>query len=302
MIPYSLVQSYGWTLDQLSSAAIGELSGLLAATADMPDETRRLVVIEAFPELFGPYAAATSEVSARFYEEIRQAAEFRGRFDAEVLPLVDTSRLYALAGAGTVPAMFEQAGAALSFLAGGLVSILSEHAADTVIGNAALDDRNKVRFQRVPRAGCCGFCGMLASRSAAAGNLYTSEEAALRVVGRGMPVEATRGKRGGQAKGIRPRGSRQMGQSFHDYCRCRAVPVNEGNAVQLQADADSYYDAYRKAADKVSAGQQWVPGERGDDGQRTSKGHWIDAEGNARSNDEKQAQILAFMRADLGVK
>jgi hypothetical protein len=298
MIPYGMVASYGATLDQLSTAAIGELSGLLAATADLPDDTRQLVLFEAFPELFGPYAMATSEVSATFYEEVRQAAEFRGRFDAEVLGDVDAGRLNALVGWATSPAMMEQSASLLSLLSGGLVSILSEHAADTVIGNAALDDRNKVRYQRVPRSGCCAFCGMLASR----GGAYKSREAAAGVVGRGMPVEATRGKRGGQAKGIKPRGSRTMGQAFHDFCRCRAVPVNEGNTVQLQADAGDYYDTYRRAADRVSSGQQWIPAERGDDGQRITKGHWIDAEGNARSDDEKRAQILAFMRADLGVK
>lgn len=302
MIPYSMVQSYGLTLDGLSEAALGDLQSLVAQTAALPYDQARLVLFEAFPELFGPYAIAASQVSATFYEEMRDVLELRGAFGAEVIEdAVDPARLNALVGYSTAPTVWEKGiSQVFSLAAGGLVSMLSEMAADTIAGNAALDDRNTLGYQRVPRPGCCSFCGMLASRSAD-GRLYGSEEAALTVVGRGVPVPKVR-RRGGQAKGIRPRGSRALGESFHDFCRCRAVPVTPKNAVQLQADADRYYDAYATARDEVSKGQKWHPGERNADGAKVTKGHWTDAEGKPRTNDEKQAQILAFMRADLGVK
>ena len=102
-------------------------------------------------------------------------------------------------------------------------------------------------YQRVPAAGCCPFCALLATRGAA----YTSAESAGGVVGRGSPIPGTP-RRGGQAKGIRPRGSRTVGQAFHDNCSCRVVAVDRGNAVEMGEHAEQYMDAYAKAAQKVS--------------------------------------------------
>ena len=285
-------------MSTVQDAAEQRVTSLVAGLADQPQPVLQEALMDLAPEAFGPAGEFTSASAATFYEEARTIQGFRGSFVAETLPLPN-SVLYPIIGAGTAPAMFEQGAAAMiGYMAGWLVSALSEHASDTIIGNAAADSRNTVYYQRVPSAGCCAFCGLLASRSAA----YTSRAAAEGVVGRGMPVEKTKGKRGGQAKGIRPRGTRALGDKYHDHCRCRGVPVLEGNSVQLQAKADAYYDKYATARDKVSAGQLWVPGERNADGSKVTKGHWVDAEGKPRTNDEKQAQILAFMRAELGVK
>lgn len=56
----------------------------------------------------------------------------------------------------------------------------------------------------------CGFCAMLASR----GPVYHSDKSALTVVG----------QRG------RTRGTRQMGEAYHDHCDCSAVLVRKGKA------------------------------------------------------------------------
>jgi hypothetical protein len=56
------------------------------------------------------------------------------------------------------------------------------------------------RWRRVAESGACKFCDMLAGR----GFVYSSEVTATTVVGR----------RG------RPRGTRRVGQSYHDGCRC----------------------------------------------------------------------------------
>ncbi len=56
------------------------------------------------------------------------------------------------------------------------------------------------RYRRIAQAGACDFCSMLAGR----GHVYRSEASAGSVVGR----------RG------RPRGTRRVGQSYHDGCRC----------------------------------------------------------------------------------
>jgi len=284
VIPLSVVNGYDLTLDSLSTAALADLRALLSSLQDLSPERSKAVLFEAFPELFNPYAAASSAVSASFYEEVRNLAGVSGSFAAGTLDSVETDRWGALVGAGTRPRMLEQGASNLmfQFLAGGLTSILTTIAADTIVGNAAIDPA-PMGYQRVPKPGCCAFCGMLASRGASETTSYSSKEAALRVVGRGVPVEKTQGKRGGQGKGIGPRGSQKLGEKFHDHCKCRAVPVNKGNYVEMQADAEKYYDSYAAAREKVS-GVRKADGYQGFGDQATS-----------------QKMILADMRQSLSV-
>lgn len=280
MIPYSAIQGYSGTLQGLSVAAQADLRALtLSLEGESPVRTQT-VLHEAFPEVFNPYAAATSAVAATFYEEIRDLAEVPGSFAASTLDAVESPRWHSLVGWGSGASVFERGGSALMFslLSGGLTQILTEMSADTVVGNAALDPA-PMGYQRVPSAGCCAFCGLLASRGAA----YSSEAGAGVVVGRGTPIPK-KAKRGGQAKGIRPRGARQMGERFHDSCRCKVVPVNEGNSVQMQEDADRYFDAYADARNKVS-GSRMADGYQGFGDQNTS-----------------MKMILAEMRRTLGTK
>ena len=280
MIPLSVVNGYDLTLDSLSTAALADLRALLSSLQDLSPERSRAILFEVFPELFNPYAAASSAVSASFYEEVRGLTGVGGSFAAGTLDSVETDRWGALVGAGTQPRMLEQGAANLmfQFLAGGLTSILTTIAADTIVGNAAIDPA-PMGYQRVPKPGCCAFCGMLASRGAA----YSSAESAGGVVGRGVPVSKTRGKRGGQGKGIGARGSQKLGEHFHDHCKCRAVPVAHGNQVQMQADAEKYFDAYATARDKVH-GVRKADGYQGFGDQATS-----------------QKMILADMRQALNV-
>lgn len=298
MIPYSAVRGYSQLLGQLTTAALVDLRSLMGSVDGLSPARQRNVIVEAFPEVFDPYAVASSQVSASFYEEVRDMSEAPGRFAAETLESVDAGRWYALAGFGTAPAVFEQGGAMLAYslLSGGLTSVLSEAAADTIAGNASLDP-SPVGYQRVPSPGCCAFCGMLASRGAA----YSSREAAGTVVGRGVPVEKTRGRRGGQGGGIRPRGSRQLGQEFHDHCKCRAVPVHAGNSVQMQADADLYFASYETARNKVNAGLELRSTTRkAPDGSLKNTYEWVDADGVVSSS-QKTKNIVAAIRHDLGV-
>ena len=285
MIPYSAVSSYSLALDQLSVAALGDLRALLDGLEGTSPERTQRILHEAFPEVFDPFVSASSAVSASFYEEVRDMSGVKGSFAAQTLDSVETDRWRSLVGFGTAPAVFEQGGMALvySLLSGGLTRVLTEMAADTVIGNAGIDPA-PMSYQRVPQPGCCAFCGMLASRGASETTSYSSEESALRVVGRGVPVEKTRGRRGGQGKGIGARGSRKIGEKFHDHCKCRAVPVTEGNSVQMQADAEKYFDAYGTARDRVAAARR--------------------AGGYKGYGDQAQSQrlILAEMRSSLGVK
>jgi hypothetical protein len=130
---------------------------------------------------------------------------------------------------------------------GGIQRMLMDMSRDTIVGNGSLD-RVAVGYQRVPKVGACAFCAMLASRSS---DLYSSKEAAETVVGRGMPIPKVK-RRGGQARGIKTRGTRAVGEAYHDFCKCKGVPVFNDNWVEMQSDADKYLDAYTEARNKVA--------------------------------------------------
>ena len=293
-----MVDSYGAVLDAVTDQALGDLSGMFAQLNGLDYPQFREGVIDLSPTLLAPHGELVSATSATFYEEARAIQGVKGNFQAEGVVLQPT-RIYPAAGAATSATLWDQGLSAMySFLAGAVTSALSELAADVIAENAALDDRNSVRYQRYPRPGCCAFCSMLASRGAA----YESKESALRVVGRGVPVPSIR-RRGGQGKGVGPRGSRALGEKFHDHCRCRAVPLSSGTGgIFMEAVAENHFGAYEAAYKHVSKGQQWIPGERNADGGRTTKGRWVDADGNTRTNDQKVSAILAFMREQTGMR
>lgn len=300
MIPYSVVNGYSLTLDQLSTAALGDLRALLNGLEDQSPERVRRVLFEAFPEVFNPFAAAASAVSASFYEEVREMSDVGGSFAAETLDSVEAPRWSGLVGFGSTPAVFEQGGNALvySLLSGGLTQILTEIASDTIIGNGGIDSR-EVGYQRVPRAGCCAFCGMLASKGAS----YQSKGSAEGVVGRGVPVPrlGTPRRRGGQARGIRPRGSRELGQKFHDHCRCRGVPVFEDNFIEMQADAGKYFDAYADARSYVNDRYDLSHTQtKASDGSLKNRYFYTDSETGEKADRAREKLILAQMREATG--
>lgn len=301
MIALSVVNGYDLTLSSLSTAALGDLRALLAEVEGLEPDRARRVLFQAFPTLFDPYAVASSEVSASFYEEVRTAANVGGSFSAESLDGVETQRWDGLVGAGTQPRLLEQGAANLmfQFLAGGLTSILTAAAADTIYGNAANDPAGP-RYQRVPKPGCCGFCGMLASRGAD----YDSEESALRVVGRGVPVGEGRGKGSkGRGRGIKARGTRAIGEKFHDHCKCRAVQVYPGNEVQMQSDAGKYFESYATARDKINEGLTLETVQfKASDGSLKNRYKWVNSDGKQVSSTDKTKMIATAIRHDLDVK
>lgn len=298
MIPLAMVNGYSTLLSELSTRALIDLRKTISPILDASPEVKQRTMRELLPVLGNQYAGMTSLISAQFFTELQQVLEIRNPIDAQSLAGPDADRWDSLAGWATRPAALEQGGNALMFslLSGGLTRILTEMAADTMIGNA--EAQGGMGYQRVPKPGCCAFCGMLASRGAA----YTSKESAGTVVGRGVPLEKTKGRRGGQGRGINPRGSRRLGESFHDHCRCAVVAVTPQNAVQMQSDADRYLDTYRKGYKQAQDGKIWVPAERTKDGSRSGTGHWETPTGEKSSAKDRTSQILQYMRAELDVK
>jgi hypothetical protein len=116
---------------------------------------------------------------------------------------------------------------------------------ETTVINA---DAAGMRWVRVAQADACAFCRMLASRAVSDdfSDTYESAESAISVVG--------------DRQSGRPRGSRQLGELYHDYCRCIAVAVPETRNpipylmevepayAELALQFDAEYRAARKAA------------------------------------------------------
>lgn len=200
------------------------------------------------PDLVDPYAAAAGEQSAAAYMADRAAAGVSRAYPAAVAStLPEIERYRALAGwaSSVLFANPELTAAVISRLASGLSRIVFNAHADTTADLAAADSVG-VRYQRMAAVGCCDFCGIMASRGA----VYSSESAALRVVGRGVPVPDVPRRRGGAPGGVKARGARALGDTFHDNCKCTAVALFEGREQQMESVSREWFDVYQEARDR----------------------------------------------------
>ncbi|MET8648418.1 hypothetical protein [Nocardia aurea] len=125
-----------------------------------------------------------------------------------------------------------------SRLAGSVQRHVSNMARYTIITNA--DDEDGSVWARWARADACAFCRMLATR----GPEYLSMESARRVVGR-------RGRSSGGRPGPllnRTRGSRAIGELYHDLCSCLPVAVRPGDKYEPPEYVDDWMTQYQEAA------------------------------------------------------
>jgi hypothetical protein len=95
-------------------------------------------------------------------------------------------------------------------LLSGVVTKQTMDAGREAVLEATKDDSAAIGWARVTRPKACGFCLAMASRGA----VYHSQKDAAQITG---------GRRG------RPRGPRGLGETYHDECRCFAVPVFAGD-------------------------------------------------------------------------
>lgn len=299
LIRSSVTDEYKALMKQVSGNADAGVQALLNEVAEAPVAEQRAAVFDVLPELGGLHADASAEMSATFFEALMEIQEVPKLVLPDVVEPVDRGRWDSLAGWATADRVFEKGGLALVFslLTGGLSKIFAEAGADTMIGNAGIQTE-PMYSQRVPSAGCCAFCALLASRFAG----YKSQQSAGEVVGRGIPVGQGRGRGSkGRGRGIKARGANGIGEKFHDLCRCAIVIVTEDNEVELQALADGYYEAYRESSDKVNDGLAMRVTDISSPGRMKNKYEWVDASGEARNHKERTADILSAMRKDLGI-
>lgn len=248
------VDAYQDVIDGLSEVAFAQLKRLLQAIDDPNPIKFRDALLVAYPELMRPFMSAASEVAAEWYSDLRSATPARLPYIPTSVPLPPDEQMDATVRYAVTPlfAPEEQqfiGSSILSFLAGASQKYIANQGRDTIVQNSYADPV-RTGWSRIPRAGCCAFCGLMASRGAT----YRSEQSALFVVGRGVDPSETAGKRGGQGLGKRPRGEAKLGDKYHAHCRCVAAPVMIGGDNSLIADTQQQYlEMYQPASAEGAA-------------------------------------------------
>lgn len=224
---------------------------------DFPD-----LLKQAVPQIVLPYAQGAAQVTAQWYQDVQPATDFTAtpvvdipaeRIDKTVdwaahAPTTIEPSKPAAAEAPAPPEAAHPSGllvptepqepkyglvwrddpdVTLSRLAGSASRMINDASRDTVTTNAA---KQGIKYARYASANACAFCRVMATR----GPEFNSAQSAIRVVGMYG----------------RPRGTRQLGEKWHDHCRCVAVPVPEGQTYeppdyvqQWQKDYEAAYDA-----------------------------------------------------------
>jgi len=225
------VDDYRKAISQLCAVSFGQAKALLAQLEDVNPLLFRDRLLEAFPSVVAPYMTAAGDLSAAWYEEMR-AESVGGSFAASSAVDASPDAMDSLVRHSLKPVFQGSSSTVLALLAGGMQRLISNGARDTIYDNV-MNDRVRVGYARIPRPGCCAFCGLLASRGAA----YNSAASAGSVVGGGVDASVTAGKAGGQGKGVKARGSQALGKQFHDFCQCIAMPVFQGDTFHKDVEA-----------------------------------------------------------------
>lgn len=273
-------------LDQLGQQAKGDMIRLWDAAGRFDDVDFFRFVADAFPDIAIGYNQLAAEYAASWFEY--DFPDIRADATAATAPAVEqlrSSAEWALGADGRE---------ALNRLSGTMQRAIYDGDRDTTVANAI---SNGMRWMRVARPNACAFCRLLASRT---DNLYRSEDAALGVVGRSVNLsigdrrmiasgQMTReealarrdqmqltyqiGSRKGTARGRRTRGSRPLGEKYHDHCFCTA------QAVPIGADPIGYL--YEVEPEAAALAEQWNT-------------EYLKARSNSGSSDPKK--ILAEWR------
>ena len=243
-------------LAELVRMAGGDLSALWRRAESLDSAAFRSFLIEAFPAVVDPYAAAAADLAATWYDDA--APELRYIAQPGPLPVADQLQ------SSTSWALNTTQGAdALGLLSGTLQRAIFDAARNTTVAN--VESEPGARWARHASANACEFCRMLATRSA----VYASKEAATRVVGRGKEMSAAdrrdraagRKRRSGDAKGqflaggVKSRGNQKLGDKYHDHCHCTAIEVRPGKSYQPAPYVEQWEQQYQDARKAAAKGE-----------------------------------------------
>jgi len=184
------VSNFQDLIAQLAAVAVARTADLMQSSDD------EAFLLDAYPVILDPFIAGAGQVAAEWYRSLAPDKEFA----VETAPppareALNANLRWALTQLDPVKA-----------LTGSAERQVFNGSRDTLLSNAS---RENVRYARYASANACKFCQVLATKT---DNFYESKQSAVRVVGRSG----------------RPRGSREIGKKYHDFCRCIPVPVRNG--------------------------------------------------------------------------
>lgn len=174
------------SVDQLVGYANRDLSALWREVGDAAQA--RVALMDILPALIETYGSAASTLAATWYDDAREKAGVRGRFDA--IPVAPSDRgAQALAGWATSQAT--SVDALRTLLLGGIQRRIADNVRGTISGSSIADPSAR-GWAREGSGGCTsGFCDMLIARGA----VYSEATADF---------------------------------ASHDHCQCYAVPAFDG--------------------------------------------------------------------------
>lgn len=195
-------------LAELARLAESDMS-VLFRNVSKADHVRQ-GLMDTLPKLVAVYGSAAASLGADWYDELRQNAEVKGKFQAIVADLPDVGRTNALAGwsVGPLFGANPDASAALSMASGGLQRIIFNADRNTVM-RSSVQDRRALGWAREGN-GECEFCSMLISRGA----VYSKATADF---------------------------------AAHDNCKCVAVPEYGGGDTGQSVQVNDYVQSSRSS-------------------------------------------------------
>ncbi|WP_237082979.1 VG15 protein [Mycobacteroides abscessus] len=248
------VSEFQRLLAALGAEQAAQLSRLLART-DWLDQGELLAFItDAYPEAIAPFLSAAALLTAQWYDEQPTSSTYTAA-PAELTPAAQLAVSGRWAMLQTAP---------LDALTGSAARALFNASRETVLTNVMAEPG--ARWARHASANACSFCRLMATRGA----VYTSEASATKVTGRGANLErsdrraiaagqmsrdealqrrsvyrsqrlaAKAGKNVGDSRIGAQRGTRALGEKYHDRCHCIAVMVRPGNTYQPPAYVEQW--------------------------------------------------------------
>ncbi|WP_435298530.1 hypothetical protein [Timonella sp. A28] len=239
--------------------ALGGLHGLVEGVLDSFWHTLDLsnpaaardALLEFVPLLVDEYGLKAASIAADWYDELRMDERIPGVYVSELAEPLKAEFVAERVRFGAQH-LWEDPEQTLLFLKGASTGYISQAFNDTLALNAQADPVAR-GWVRKPNPGACKFCLMLAARSAenVHGGIYSSKESALLVQGRGIERQSRTdilGRTQLRGGGVKNRGSQDVGDKYHDHCRCVAVPIwpNTDIAAQHGFDPEELLRRYQR--------------------------------------------------------
>lgn len=151
----------------LAAASDAEIAAIFRTMTAATAEEVRDRLLDELPGLGANYELASGSLAADWYDDLRDAAEVSGRFQAIVAPLAEDEQWSALVRWGVGP-LFQSAPdmtAAQSLVQGGTQRLMANAHRNTII-ESSLADRKAAGWARYGNGDTCTFCRMLIGRGA----------------------------------------------------------------------------------------------------------------------------------------